>query len=88
MPNIKSAEKRVRKSRKQQERNKAARSRMRTAIKNLREAVDNGDADSARELLPKTTSIVDGTARKGVIHANAAARTNSRLAKAVNALEA
>ncbi len=87
MPNIKSAEKRVRKSLKQQDRNKAARSRMRTAIKTLRQNVASGDGEAAREMLPKAVSIIDGTARKGIIHRNAAARTNSRLTKAVNALE-
>ncbi|MCP4661618.1 MAG: 30S ribosomal protein S20, partial [bacterium] len=36
--------------------------------------------------LPKTISILDSLAHKGVIHANAAARTKSRLTKAVTAL--
>ena len=87
MANIKSAEKRIRKSRTQRERNRATSSRMRTAVKTLREAIDGGDAAAARELLPKTASIVDSTARKGVIHVNAAARTKSRLTRAVAALE-
>ena len=88
MANTKSAQKRIRKTEIQHERNRAIRSSMRTAIKQLRQVVDSGDTQAARELLPKTASIVDATARKGVIHRNAAARTNSRLAKAVAALEA
>ena len=37
-----------------------------------------------RELLPGTLSLIDVTARKGAIHANAAARRKSRLARLVN----
>lgn len=88
MANTKSAEKRIRKSEIQRDRNRAIRSNMRTAVKTLRQTIEAGDAEKARELLPQTASIVDSTARKGVIHGNAAARTNSRLAKAVAAIEA
>ena len=86
MANIKSAQKRIRTTIRQRERNRALRSRMRSAIKSLREAVGTGDATGAQELLPQTLSIVDSTARKGVIHANTAARTKSRLTKAVAAI--
>jgi small subunit ribosomal protein S20 len=86
MANIKSAEKRIRTSLRQRERNRMLRSRMRSAVKDLRQAVADGDADAAKEKLPKTLGIVDSTARKGVIHANAAARTKSRLTRAVQAL--
>lgn len=88
MANIESAKKRIRRSATQRERNRAATSRMRTAIKTLRQTVAAGEADAARELLSKTESIVDATARKGMIHPNAAARTKSRLAKAVASIEA
>ncbi len=83
MANIKSAEKRIRRSNTQRERNRAIRSRMRSAVKDLRQAVEAGDAKTAQELLPKTLGIVDSTARKGVIHANTAARNKSRLTRAV-----
>ena len=88
MANIRSAEKRIRKTATQRDRNKASASRLRTAVKELRQAIADGDAKAAREMLPKTASIVDATARKGTIHANAAARTKSRLTKAVAAIEA
>ncbi|MEM7351405.1 MAG: 30S ribosomal protein S20 [Acidobacteriota bacterium] len=87
MANTKSAVKRIRKTEKQRDRNRGLSSKLRTAVKAQRQAIDAGDAAAARELLPQTASIVDSTARKGVIHRNAAARTNSRLAKAVAALE-
>ena len=86
MANIKSAQKRIRTTIRQRERNRALRSRMRGAIKSLRQTVADGDATAAQEMLPGTLGIVDSTARKGVIHANTAARTKSRLTKAVAAI--
>ncbi len=86
MANIKSAKKRIRRSARQRERNRALRSQMRSAIRDLRQTVDTGDATAAQEMLPRTISIVDSTARKGVIHANTAARTKSRLTRAVAAI--
>ncbi len=80
--------KRIRKTATQRARNRSTEAGMRTAIKELRQAVADGDAATARELLPKTASIVDSTARKGVIHANTAARTKSRLTRAVAAIDA
>ena len=67
-------------------RNRSQRSRMRTAIKALRQAIDSGDARTARELLPQALRLVDSSAQKGAIHRNAAARTKSRLTLAVDKL--
>ncbi|MGH9465361.1 MAG: 30S ribosomal protein S20 [Thermoanaerobaculia bacterium] len=86
MANNSSAEKKNRQSRKRQDRNRAQRSAMRSAVKKLRAAIASGDATTARESLPRTLGVVDATARKGVVHANAAARTKSRLTKAVDRL--
>lgn len=86
MANHKSATKKTRQDIERRQRNRWHRSRIRTAIKNLRSAVASGDADVARELLPETLSLVDRSAKHGVIHDNAAARTKSRLTRAVNAL--
>ena len=87
MANTKSAEKRHRQSLEQRDRNRAHRSRLRTAIKKLRTAVASGDAASAQQLLPETLSVIDKIAQKGVIHDNAAARYKSRLAQKVNSLQ-
>ncbi|MEM9553268.1 MAG: 30S ribosomal protein S20 [Acidobacteriota bacterium] len=86
MANSKSAEKRNRQSIVRRDRNRAHRSRMRSAVKELRTAIAEGDAATARELLPGTLSLVDHTAQRGVIHDNAAARTKSRLQRQVDAL--
>lgn len=88
MANKESAKKRYRQMLKRRARNRTHRSSLRTAIKQLREAIANNDAQKASELLPSTLGLVDATAQKGVIHRNAASRTKSRLARAVAGLQA
>lgn len=88
MANKKSAEKRNRQDVKRRARNRTHRTRLRSAVKDLRQAVANGEAAEAKKLLVGTLSLVDTTAQKGIIHCNAAARTKSRLTRAVNALGA
>jgi small subunit ribosomal protein S20 len=88
MANTKSAEKRARQSEKRRERNRGARSTMRTAIKKVRGAVDAGDAGQAEQALAAAVSIIDRSAKKNVVHRNTAARTKSRLVKAVRAAAA
>jgi small subunit ribosomal protein S20 len=77
MANIKSAEKRIRQTAKRTVRNRAARTRLRSAIKKYRQA--EGTAKTG--VLPETYSEIDRARRKGAIHKNAAARYKSRLAK-------
>ena len=86
MANTKSAEKRNRQNVVARDRNRAHRSRLRTAIKRLRSVVASGDGTQAAELLPTTLSIIDGIAQKKVIHANTASRYKSRLAAHVAAI--
>lgn len=86
MANIKSADKRNRQNQRLREVNRARRSSLRTAMGKLRAAIEAGDAEQARDLLPPTLQIIDTTAQKGVIHDNAAARYKSRLTRAVAAL--
>lgn len=59
--------------------NRGNRSRLRTAIKNLRTALAAGQADQLPALLSSTVSTIDKAVQKGVIHKNAAARYKSRL---------
>jgi len=86
MANNPSAIKRNRQAIGRRLKNRSQRSRMRTSIKTLRQAIDSGDAKTARELLPEALRLVDTTAQKGAIHRNAAARTKSRLVLAVGKL--
>ena len=77
MANIKSAEKRIRQTAKRTVRNRAARTRLRSAVKKYRQA----EAAAKTGVLPETYSEIDRARRKGAIHKNAAARYKSRLAK-------
>ncbi len=86
MANTKSAEKRARQALKHRDNNRGHVSKMRTAVKRLRAAVAGGEKDKAEALLKSTLAVVDATAGKRVVHRNAAARTKSRLTKAVASL--
>lgn len=83
MANTRSALKRIRQAEQRRTRNRQHRSRMRTAVKSLRTLIEAGDGEGARAALTETLSLVDHTAQRGVIHRNAAARTKSRLERAV-----
>lgn len=84
MPNHKSAKKRMRQNEKRRLINRGNRSRVRTAIKNLRAAIDGGDEAQMTTLLPTTVSVIDKAIQKGVLHRNAAARYKSRLTLSIN----
>lgn len=81
MPNIKSVAKDVIRSRQRRERNNAAKSRMKTFVKKASQAIAGGDAKEISPLLSQTVSVIDKTAKRGIIHKNAAARRKSRLMK-------
>ncbi|MFN0084902.1 MAG: 30S ribosomal protein S20 [Blastocatellia bacterium] len=87
MPNHKSAEKRDRQNAKRNAINTAGRSRLRTAIKKMRAAIDAGQFDEAQTILPETVSVIDKSVQKGVMHRNAAARYKARLTSHVNELK-
>jgi small subunit ribosomal protein S20 len=86
MANTQSAEKRARQASKRRAANRAHASRARTAVKRLRQAIARGDRAAAQQQLPDALRVVDETAQKKAIHRNAAARTKSRLSKAVASL--
>lgn len=75
------ARKRHRQAVERRERNRAVRAQVRRSKRRIREAIDAGNAEQVRELLPKTISVIDTARRKGVLHANTAARYKSRLSK-------
>jgi len=81
-----SAEKRHRQNLKRRARNRANLSRVRTQVKKLRAALDKGDKDAAKELLPETLGQLDKAAKKGALHTNTAARSKGRLTRRVNQL--
>jgi len=85
MANIKSAEKRHRQSVERRDRNRAVRSTVRSVVKKVRSAVEEGNGAAASQALPEALRILDTSVKKGVVHANTAARTKSRLTRAVAA---
>jgi len=86
--NHKSAEKRNRQAQARRLRNRANRSKMKTAIKNLNEAIESGNAEEAKTALAAAVPVIAKTASKGTIHKKNASRKISRLTKKVNQLEA
>lgn len=88
MANHKSAIKRAKQSEARRMRNRARKSRMKTAIRKLEEAIRNNALDDAVVRLREATSIIAKTAAKGTIHRNTASRKISRLTKKVNGLKA
>lgn len=74
-----SALKAHRQSLKHREHNRLFRSRLRTALKNVRAAIDGNDLAAAKNTLKQTISLIDKMASKGIIHVNAASRYKSRL---------
>ena len=83
MPQHKSAEKRVRQTQRRRERNRTYMSRVRTLIKKVE---NSENKDEAAELLKETKSYLDKLVGKGVVKANKAANTKSKLERKVNAL--
>jgi small subunit ribosomal protein S20 len=86
--NIKSAEKRARQTIKRRARNVAGRSKLRTAIKGVVNAVEAGDKDQAAAKLKAAGPIIDSAVNKGLIHRNKAARHKSHLNARVKELSA
>ncbi len=86
MANHKSALKRARQNINRRTRNRAAKTRVRNVIKDVRSAIDENAKEAAVEKLNTAKSFIDDTASKGIIHKNTAARKISRLSKLVNAI--
>ncbi len=86
MPNIKSAIKRVKLSEAARLRNNANRSALNTARRNYLALIAAGDKAKAKEGFDTFCSIIDKSAKKGAISANAADRRKSRAAAKLNAM--
>jgi small subunit ribosomal protein S20 len=80
--NIKSQIKRIKTNAKAQDRNKAVRSSLKTAVRRFREAVAGGDNASAKKELRAASRALDVAVSKGVIHKNQAANKKSAMARA------
>lgn len=86
MANTRSAKKMVRKIATRTAVNTARRSRMRTYVRRVEEAIEAGDKDAAKLALREAQPEIMRAAGKGLIHKNTSARKVSRLSKRVKAL--
>ncbi|HHO48806.1 MAG TPA: 30S ribosomal protein S20 [Desulfobacteraceae bacterium] len=84
MANHKSALKRDRQSKVRRLRNRMNKSRMKSAVNRMEEAVAAGSEEQAREALLQAISVIGKTAAKGSIHKKTASRKISRLTRKVN----
>ncbi|MFQ5803968.1 MAG: 30S ribosomal protein S20 [Candidatus Methylomirabilales bacterium] len=85
MANITSAEKRLRQANRRTLRNRAAKTRLRTSMKKVRQAVETGNREAAVAAFRAAVVVIDKTASKGIIHSRTAARYKSRLAHRLQA---
>jgi small subunit ribosomal protein S20 len=86
MPNIASAKKRVRTTKKRTEINHARKSRIRSYTRKVEEAIASGDKTAAQAALKAAEPEIMRGVSKGVIHKNTGARKVSRLTKRVSKL--
>lgn len=84
LANHKSAEKRARQNEKRRVRNKAVKTRIKHATKEVRLASGEAAKEEALAKLNAAQSIIDKALKKGVIHKKTAARKISRLSRLVN----
>ena len=87
MANHFSALKRARQTEKRSVRNRANTSRLRGALRQMRESLTKGDKAGAELVYRQTVSALDKAVQKGVLHENTASRYKSRLSARVNALK-
>jgi small subunit ribosomal protein S20 len=88
MANTYSSLKRIRQTARWTEINRRSKARLRNQIRAMRKVVAGKDAKAAEALLPKTFSIIDRSAKIGIIKKNTAARYKSKLHLRLKALTA
>lgn len=87
MPNIKSAEKRVKIIEKKTAQNKAVKSKISTYIKKFKAAIENKDVEVAEIAFNDVVSLLDKAASDNVIHKNNADRRKAHYAKLLDDLK-
>ena len=85
--NIKSQKKRIRTAEKARVRNRAVRSELKTYVKKVHVAVDEGDKVAAQAAANEACRKLDKAASKGIIHKNQAAKRKSGVQMLVNGME-
>ena len=88
MANLPSVEKRNRQSIKRRARNLTERTKVKSVVKKLREAITAKDAAKAKDALKAASKVLDMAASKGIVTRENASRRIGRLSKAVHGLGA
>ena len=86
MPNIKSAKKRVLLTKMQNEKNKAAKSVLKTVLKKFDAALAEGNREQADSAYKAAVKTIDESVKKGILHKNNAARKKSNITRKLNKL--
>ncbi len=86
MPIITSSIKDLRRTARRTERNRAAKGKLRSSLKQVRSAIANNQAQSAGQVLAQAMPVVDRAVSKRILHKNTAARHKSRLMRQINRL--
>ena len=87
MANTKSAEKAARQAVVRRERNVVKRSRLRSALRDVTQAIASGKKEGAQSAYKTAVPVIDTMVTKGMIHRNKAARHKSRLAHGIKAMK-
>ena len=87
MPNSLSAKKRLRQNEVRRARGRSIKSAVRTQIRKVRTAISEGSVEESESAFRLATKKLDQAAAGNVIHVNTAARTKSRLSKAIKSLK-
>jgi small subunit ribosomal protein S20 len=87
MANHFSALKRARQTEKRTAFNRANTSRLRTALRQMRESLAKGDKQATEQVFRQTVAALDKAIQKGVLHENTASRYKSRLNARLNTLK-
>jgi len=88
LANTKQAVKRAKQAESARQQNMSQRSELRTMIKKVRAAIAALNKEQATAAYRNAESLIDNYARKGLLHANAAARYKSRLSNQIKGLSA
>jgi small subunit ribosomal protein S20 len=86
MANSAQARKRARQAADTNKRNASLHSSLRTAVKQVRKAIEAGDKAAAAQKLVASQAVIDRVSDKKIVHKNLASRTKSRLAHAIKAM--
>ncbi|MFO7477019.1 MAG: 30S ribosomal protein S20 [Methyloceanibacter sp.] len=88
MANTKSAKKATRQATRRTEVNKARRTRLRSSVRKVEEAIASGDKAAAAAALKAAEPVIARTAQKGIVHRKTASRKVSRLVKRIGTMGA